>query len=114
MMLDAEINGWFCLGFTWKCTPVEALGVGSVCFYFLLVITITAAHLVIQSSEGTLEGNEAVTRRHTVQDEEPWCELFGFMGGLFAGALLWSIVGVRYVHPLPPLWPVQLTGVAEE
>lgn len=122
---EEEINEWWCLGDTWKCTPVEAMGLWSVVFFVFWVMGGTVVHLAVQSEHGTADRNDARTRKHTDQDDQPrgWCALVLLLLTAIAGTVLMVCMnlqsqdpttpslGVRWVHPFQS-WCVQLLGVA--
>ena len=112
LFLDEEISLGWCLGMTWRCTPVEAIGLWSVVLFYMTLILGTIIHAVTQTSS-----NEEVTtrRRNTPTDAgDEWVLLCSFMIYFFsfaAGCLVWALAGVQWVHPVQ-IWQVQLTGAA--
>merc|ERR1712032_313624 len=74
---DAEINFWWCLGDTWRCTPAEALGLWLIFFFYIfLLVGATVVHAVIQTNSGTWDRNEAITRKQTEKDDGGYCFVF--------------------------------------
>lgn len=111
---EEDINRWWCVGDTWRCTRFEALGIWSVFFFYVVWIGgVTVVHIALQSAHGTSGRNEVRTRRHTDREDHPSSVvgLVLFFIANIAGVIMWIFLGVRWVHPCQSC-RVQLFGVA--
>jgi len=114
LFFDHEINVWWCLSDTWRCTPAEAIGLWLEAFFYGIFLTaVTVIHGFVQNEVGTSNRDEALTRRHMEKDDgrygSDWCAVFVLFATSVFGCVAWAIAGVRFVHPFQ-CWPIQLVG----
>ena len=115
-MDDHEIFNAWCLGLTWRCTPVEAAGLWSVVLFYTTILVATIVHGVAQHQAGTASRNEEATRRHTTSSSESnefmmMCMFMCYFFGFAAGCLVWVTIGTRWVQPIH-ITSVQICGSA--
>ena len=119
MFFDDEINLWWCLGSTWRCTRSEAAGLWAVFLFYTTVLFATVIHSAFVSDNNNNNINSrtfVVSRRQqqTTRDDDDLRMLLLLLVYFFsfaAGSLLWVVAGVHWVHPVQ-IWQVQLFGSA--
>lgn len=113
--LEGELDMWWCMYDTWRCTYAEALSLWLIAFFPMFLVIVTGIHVCIQSGSGAEAINEEATRRHSqIEDTSSpthAAALMLYILALFSGIVLWIVKGVEWVHPVQNT-PVQMVGVA--
>jgi len=116
MLLNEEIGSGWCFGLSWRCTPIDAIGLWSVMIFYNGILVMTIIHYLIlqarnvQGSTPRASNPSSQRWRTTTSNDEMklMCMLITFFFVFAMGCLLW-VLNPKFIHPVQ-IPAIQLLG----